>query len=220
MRAAHRFRPRVEALGGRVLLSAIPPRTSAAAQAANTPPVILGATELIQGRAVVAFEVQFTKPVDAAPLSDLAHYALFDQSRRNPFGGSAVPLASATYLPAGEMLILTPAVPLPPAPYLLTSANPADRSTDFITDAQGRPLLTASREFDVYFLPHGFPLRNLVLTDSPIINQETGASLLASTLALARSTRRSINRDQYGIIVHGGILGGGLASALLLRALP
>jgi hypothetical protein len=219
MRAGHRFRPSVESCEARSLLRAMHPWAAAAVQAANTPPVILQTTEVIQNKAVVAFQVQFTKPVNAAPLFNLGHYALFDQAPRNPFGRSAVPLASATYDPVLETLTLTPAAPVPAAPYLLTSPNPNDRSTDFITDAQGRPLLTASKEFDVYFQPHGVSLRNLVLTGSSIINHETGASFIIPALASIRSDLHAINQESGLQIVRGGIAGGSLATLLLLKVL-
>ena len=64
MRARHRLDPRVESIEGRVLLHAsISSAATAAVQSpANTPPVILSASEVIQNRTVLAFQITFTKP--------------------------------------------------------------------------------------------------------------------------------------------------------------
>lgn len=228
MLAVPRFRPDVELCESRALLSAAHPKVSAAAlaaehaeaQAANTPPVILDTMEITANRKVVAFQINITKSLNPGSLANLSHYALLDQSPHNAFGGQAIPLASAVYTPDVDMLTLTPAAPLPPADYLLTSGNPSDPSTDFITDIQGRPLFTASKEFKVYFAPNGgAALKNVVLTSSPIVNAETGANFLVSARSNVRSAEQFIHQqnelNNAWLIARGGVGAGGVAVGLL-----
>ena len=101
-----------------------------------------------------------------------------------------MPLSSVTYNRSQQTLTLAPITPCRRL-LTLTSPNSADRSTAFITDQQGRPLLTSTGNFTVYFQPAGVSL-NLVVTDSPVINKETGASILinyrAQISAISQST--------------------------------
>jgi hypothetical protein len=212
MKARRAFTPSVEIVEHRRLLSAAHSRAVAAAAAAaanaqevavNTPPVILNATEVIQAKKVIAFQITFTKDVNPAPLSDLSHYALFDQGSHNPYGRSAVPLASATYNAPSRTLTLTPFSPAPVAAYVLTSPNPSDRSTAFIADAQGRPLLTSTRSFTVFFQPIGISLHNFVLTDSPQINQMTGANFIVPALASIRNDLSQTNAESRQVFYDG-----------------
>ncbi len=109
--------------------------TSAAYAIAHFPRVIIKAAEVINAGQVVAFQITFSKPVIAAPLSDLSHYAILDLSPQNH---PPATLASAAYNSAQNTLTLTLTTPLPPGPFTLTAPGDLLRpSTSFITDAQG-----------------------------------------------------------------------------------
>jgi hypothetical protein len=137
------------------LRSAAGPKAAAVAEP-NAPPVIVRAVEVIQAHTVVAFRITFSKNVNAAPLTDLGHYALFDQDKWDAYGPGGVPIASAAYDRAQRTLTLTPSSPVPVAPYVLTGPGAQIESTGFITDAHGRSLVgPGGHAFDVYFSTRG-----------------------------------------------------------------
>jgi hypothetical protein len=217
MKAQHRFAPRLEPVERRTLLNAPRHRPApiVAVSPADVPPVIATTNEVVHVGKVVAFTIAFSKDVIPGPLSSLSHYALYDEGLHNPYHGSPVPLASAIYDPTQTTLTLIPVSPAPIAPYVLTSPNPNDRSTGFITDTQGRPLMTSTHDFTVFFGPGGASLLNAVLTASPQVNQMTGAHFALSALASYRSEERFL-ANQNGFQIAHGVLAG---VDVLLRSL-
>lgn len=170
------FGPGVEAIEDRILLNA-PHGTghgTAAAlanAAAHTPPIILKAVEVIDAGQVAAFQITFSKPVVAAPLDDLSHYQVENLVPNSPH----VTLASAIYNPEQNSLTLTPTTPQTPGSFILTAPGDSLRpSTAFITDAQGRPLLTPTRDFIVMFRSNGSDPLNGVDTRYAVLNSLDG----------------------------------------------
>ncbi len=133
--------------------------------------MITRATEVLNAGSVVAFQIMFSKPVIAAPLSDLSHYAILDLSPQNH---PPAMLSSATYNSAQNTLTLT--TPLPPGPFMLTAPGDQLRpSTLFITDAQGRPLRAPGNDFLARFQALGSSTLNALITPYPALNWLDGS---------------------------------------------
>lgn len=169
---------------------------------AHSPPVIIQAIEVQNAGRVVAFQITFSKPVNIADVNDVGRYGV-------ALSSSPVGISSATYNPEQNSLTLALTSPVPPGKYTVSTATAIDRSADFITDAQGRPLKTTflGDTFLVSFQPKGSDLLNAVRTPYPALNRLDGW-----TREMAPpSVNTNSDLDHGTLIGKGAVLGTGLA---------
>ena len=147
----------------------------------TTDPYIVNSQALTKGSEVVAFSLQFSKPMAIGPVTNLANYAvavprsgmevataLFSTFQSDISYSGRIPLKLATYDAATNTVYLIPVSPLKPKPTKAAAklgiafqvGVPASNNFSNLTDASGNPIASDDASINSLFTVAGNFLRN------------------------------------------------------------
>ena len=198
-------------------------------QITDVSPVLYGPTipevKLIgPASSITSIEVDFSEALDPTAASNAANYTLTAEpsaASGSLAGGTVIPVASASYNPATDAVLLTPAEPLPANQFFLLDVNGSHAGA--ITDVAGNPLyssistaapgsdylLSVARGTNLQFTDENGTAIHLKLTGPGVVDiDQTTTGLVGrvqiigttSKSTLAGSASRSTDLEAVGLL--------------------